>query len=98
MQSHTQNMEVAWVLLEIADLLELKGEDVFKVRAYRRAARAVAGLAEPVGDLLRSDRLKEVKGLGKNIIAKIGELLLTGKCSKHDELRQIGRASCRERV
>lgn len=88
MQSHTQNMEVAWVLREIADLLELKGEDVFKVRAYRRAARAVAGLAEPVGDLLRSDRLKEVKGLGKNIIAKIGELLLTGKCSKHDELRQ----------
>ena len=88
MHSLAQNMEVAGVLREIADLMELKGEDYFKIRAYRRAAREVAGLTEPVADLYKHDRLKHVRGLGKNIMAKITELLVTGKCSRHQELRQ----------
>lgn len=88
MQSLAYNMEVAWVLREIADLMELKGEDYFRVRAYHRAAREVAGLTEPVADLYKNDQLKLVRGLGKNIVAKIAELLVTGKCSRHQELRR----------
>lgn len=73
---------------QIADLMEFKGDDFFKIRAYRKAARAIAGLEEPVADLYNSGKLIEVPGVGKNIIAKIGELLTTGQCQLHERLKQ----------
>lgn len=82
------NMEVAWVFYEIADLMEFNGNDFFKIRAYRRAARAIAGLERPVAELYHSGELKDVPGLGKNIIAKIGELLSTGECRLLKELKE----------
>lgn len=82
------NIEVARVLGELADLLELKGEEFFKVRAYRKAARVVAGLPEPVKIIRQSGQLGKVPGIGKNIAAKIDELMTTGKCKKHEELLQ----------
>ncbi|TYO94559.1 DNA polymerase/3'-5' exonuclease PolX [Desulfallas thermosapovorans] len=83
-----RNAEIAWALYQIADLLDFKGEEFFKTRAYRRAARAIIGLDRPVADLYASGELKNVPNLGKNIIAKIGEMLSTGECSLHRELKQ----------
>jgi len=91
-----RNMEIAWVFYEIADLLEFKGEEFFKIRAYRRAARAIAGLDRPVKELYAGGALKEVPGLGKNIIAKIGELLDSGECRLHKELKEEIPASLTE--
>ncbi len=83
-----RNMEIAWVFTQLADLLELKGEDFFRIRAYRRAARAIAGLGEPVSELYASGRLKEIPGIGKNIIARTGELLTSGEMEIMKELQK----------
>lgn len=83
-----QNVEIAWALYELADLSEFKGEDFFKVRAYRRAAKAVAGLAEPAEAMYRKKSLAKVPGIGKNILSKIGELITAGKMEKLESLRR----------
>lgn len=83
-----QNFEIARAFEELADLLELKGEDFFKIRAYRKAARVIAGLNEPVERLHESGGLAVVPGIGKNILAKVGEMIATGKMRKLEELRQ----------
>ncbi len=82
-----QNVEVARAFYELADLLEIKGEDFFKIKAYRRAARAIAGLNRPVEDLYRQNKLSLVPGIGRNITAKVGELIEKGKIEKLEKLR-----------
>ncbi|HYG58608.1 MAG TPA: helix-hairpin-helix domain-containing protein, partial [Symbiobacteriaceae bacterium] len=82
------NRDVARALYEIAELLELKGEDVFKVRAYRRAADSLATLLDEVGALARQGRLTAVPGIGKAIEAKIQELITTGEIELLEELRR----------
>ncbi len=86
--SFLHNMEIAWSFYELADLLEFKGDDYFKLRAYRNAARTIAGLPEPVEELYRGKKLAAVPGIGKNILAKIGELITTGKMEKLERLRR----------
>ncbi|AEG60697.1 DNA polymerase/3'-5' exonuclease PolX [Desulforamulus ruminis] len=81
-----QNIEVAWIFVELADLLELKGEDFFKIRAYRRAARAIANLDTPLEELKQRGLVGKIPGIGKAIEAKIKEIIETGKLSKHQEL------------
>ncbi|MCX8092003.1 MAG: helix-hairpin-helix domain-containing protein, partial [Verrucomicrobiae bacterium] len=78
---------VAEILVEIGTLLELKGENPFKTRAYLNAARAVESLAEPLEKLVAESRLAEVKGIGESIAAKIAELVTTGKLRYYDELK-----------
>ncbi len=82
------NFEIALAFQELADLLEFKGEDFFKIRAYRRAARVIACLDEPVGQLFANKKLLQVPGIGKNIASKIEELLTTGKMNKLEEMRK----------
>lgn len=82
-----RNIEMAWVFHEIADLLEFKGEDFFKINAYRRAARTIAGLEYSVAELYKNKELEKIPGLGKGIISKIGELLSSGTCQLHAELK-----------
>lgn len=82
------NVEIAWALREISDLLEFKGEDFFKIRAYRRAAKALMGLSGSVEEMYRDGTLKKVPGIGKNILSKIGELLETGECELLRRLRE----------
>jgi len=79
--------QVAEVLQEIASLLEIKGENRFKVRAYQRSAEAVAGLSQSL-DQVRAEQsgLRSLPGVGSAIAEKIEELLDTGKCSYHQEL------------
>jgi DNA polymerase (family 10) len=73
------NEELADVLTRIADLLEIKGEILYKFLAYRKAADSLRNLAENADTLYRQGRLTEIPGVGKAISEKIGELLDTGK-------------------
>lgn len=79
------NLAIARVLGEIGDLLEIKGENPFKIRAYRNAADTIAHRAEPVAGLSPADRLG-IPGIGKDLAAKIGELVDTRVCRYHQEL------------
>ncbi|MFZ5595789.1 MAG: DNA polymerase/3'-5' exonuclease PolX [Bacillota bacterium] len=81
------NLEIARCFNELADLLEFRGDDFFKIRAYRQAARVISGLDRRVEDLYREKTLIRVPGIGKNIVAKIGELLEKGSMDKLEKLR-----------
>jgi len=78
---------VAEILVEIGTLLELKGENPFKTRAYANAARALESLTEPLDKLVAENRLDEIKGVGEGIQKKITELVNTGKLAYYDELK-----------
>ena len=79
--------QIAQAFNNIATLLELKGENPFKSRAYLNAARAVEGLNEPLDKLLAEERLGEVKGIGESIQKKIVELMTTGRLAYYEELK-----------
>lgn len=83
------NTAVARVLGQIADLLEIKGENAFKIRAYRNAADVVAHAAEAVGDM-DAAALREWSGIGKDLAARIVEIAATGDCEvRQDLLREF---------
>lgn len=82
-----ENLAIARVLAEIGDLLEIKNENPFKIRAYRNAADTLAHLGDPVAALTPADRL-HIPGIGKDLAAKIGELVDAGKCAYHQDLLQ----------
>jgi DNA polymerase (family X) len=79
--------KIAEILVEIGMLLELKGENPFKTRAYGNAARAMENLEEPLEKIIAEDRLTEVKGIGDAIGKKIKELAETGKLKYYEELK-----------
>lgn len=78
---------VAEILVEIGTLLELKGENPFKTRAYQNGARIIEGLNEPLQKLVAGERLGELKGIGDALQQKITELVTTGKLRYYDELK-----------
>jgi len=82
------NNEVASVLEEMGTLLELKGENPFKCRAYHNAARIVEALTEDLNTILKEERLETISGIGKGLAKEISELLTKGKSSSHQELRR----------
>src|ERR1700730_8483447 len=79
--------QVAEILNEIAVLLELKGENPFKSRAYVNAARALEGLGEPLDKLVSGNRLADIKGIGEALQKKITELVTTGRLAYYEELK-----------
>jgi DNA polymerase (family X) len=81
------NLAIARVLAEIGDLLEIKNENPFKIRAYRNAADTIAHLGEPIATLSTADRLG-IPGIGKDLAGKISELVETGRSTYHQELLQ----------
>jgi DNA polymerase (family 10) len=87
-----ENAEVARVLREIADLLDVEGANAFRVRAYRGAARTVEELTEPIATLARGDgeSLSTLPGIGEDLAGKICEIVRTGT---HPLLRQLERAT-----
>ncbi|HII05784.1 MAG TPA: DNA polymerase III, partial [Methanotrichaceae archaeon] len=81
-----KNDEVARLLREVGDLLELQGESGFKVVAYRRAARSIESMKEDLEEVSRNGKLVSIPGVGKAIASKIEEFLETGKIETHDRL------------
>jgi DNA polymerase (family 10) len=79
--------KVADILVEIGTLLELKGENPFKTRAYANAARTLEGLQEPLEKLVAEKRLGEIKGIGEALEQKITELVETGRLKYYEDLK-----------
>ena len=81
-----KNQEVARLLREIADYLEIE-EVEYKPRAYRRAARSIESTAEPIEDVHARGELEAVEGVGESIASKVGEYLETGELEYYEALR-----------
>lgn len=82
-----KNQEIAGIFNEIADLLEIKGENPFRIRAYRRAAQNIEGLAKDVAGLSKEELL-EIPGIGHDLADKIQEYITTGKIKSHEDLKK----------
>jgi DNA polymerase (family 10) len=84
-----ENAEFAKVFWEIAELLEVKGENPFKIRAYQKAAQNIEALSENLEEIYKKggrDALEEIPGIGAHIAEKIEELIKTGKQKLHQRL------------
>ncbi len=83
-----KHLSIAWKMREIAELLELLGENSFKVRAYQQAATNLEQLTADLEDLWRQGQLTEIPGVGRSIASQIEEVLSTGESTYLKELRQ----------
>ena len=79
--------EIADVLNDIAVLLELKGENPFKTRAYQTGARALQALEEDLATVIAEGRLGKIKGFGEALVQKITELHTMGKLKFYEDLK-----------
>lgn len=82
------NREVAEILERIGDLLQIKGEVVYKSLAYRRAADNIRNLDQDINKLHREGKLEDIPGVGEALAQKIGELLATGRLRYLEELEE----------
>lgn len=83
-----KNQEIAEIFDRVADILEFKGELVFKIASYRRAARTLRDTPEDIAVVVAENRLSELSGIGKSMAEKIEEYLKTGKIQKYEEARR----------
>lgn len=83
-----KNQEIANIFKEIVKILEIKGENPFRIRAYERAARNIEALSEGIEILIEEDRVKDIPGIGKDLEGKIKEISDTGKLKYLDELKK----------
>lgn len=81
------NNSIAGILDKIADLLEIKGADSFRIRAYRKAAAEIDGLTESLTEIQNRGELEEIPGIGKAIAEKIEDILETGTTPMYEELK-----------
>lgn len=80
-----KNQQVAKIFNELAQLLELKGESIFRIRAYQRAAQNIDSFSKDVA-VCSEEELMELPGIGKDLAAKIREYCETGRIAKHEEM------------
>src|SRR5437870_3456732 len=80
--------EIAQILEEIGTLLELKGENPFKSRAYHNASRIIAGLGQDLETLVREQKLSTIKGIGEGLSEKITALVTKGRLPYYEELQK----------
>ncbi len=80
------NGQIAAFFEKLADLMQLRGDNVFKVRAYRRAAETIRGLPRDINQDYQRGTLKDIPGIGDAIADKIGEIIETGRLSLLDRL------------
>ena len=84
-----QNAEIATMFDQAADLLEIKGDNPFRVRAYRRAARTIEGLPQSVGSMLAKEAdLSELPGIGNDLAGKIAGIVESGHFDLLDQLKK----------
>jgi DNA polymerase (family 10) len=75
-------------LNEIADYMEILGENIYKIAVYRKASKIIKELKQDIQDILKEDRLREIPGIGKALEAKIKEIIETGRCAYHRDLKK----------
>ena len=78
-----KNSEAARIFSELANLLELNGENPFRVRAYRRAAMVVEGFPRDIAGMAKEE-LKEIPGIGEDLASKLLEIVRTGTCRAYE--------------
>ncbi len=80
-----KNKELSKIFAEIADAMEFKGDNRFKILAYRKASRILEDLTDDIEVLARDKKLREIPGVGEGIAQKIEEYLVTGRMKKYEE-------------
>ncbi len=83
-----KNREIAEIFYKVAALLEIKGENPFRVRAYQKAAQTIESLATDIEEFARKYPLEKLPGIGKDLAGKIKEILNTGTLSLYEELKK----------
>ena len=81
------NSEISFIFIDIAEILRLKKDNIFKIRAYEKVARSISELKEPVEKIVAENRLKEIPGAGEAIAKKLTELVTTGKLAYYEKLK-----------
>src|SRR5688572_21858526 len=81
-----ENREIARILWETADLMEIAGEDSFRIRSYRNGATAVESHPERIEDILKdaSRKVTDIAGIGKGLANVLGEIVDHGSCERRD--------------
>ncbi|MDD5005821.1 MAG: DNA polymerase/3'-5' exonuclease PolX [Candidatus Omnitrophica bacterium] len=82
-----KNLEISRIFHSIAQILEIKGENIFRIRAYERAALALEGI-DNIEDYANEDKLTDIPGIGQDLAAKIKEYLSSGKISYFEDLKE----------
>jgi len=82
------NGQIANIFRNMADILEIEGENLFRIKAYRKAADTIDGLSEDISRIAAKDELLKLPGIGKDLASKIKEFLNTGKISAYEKLRK----------
>src|ERR671936_575428 len=88
-QAHLENPAIADRLDSFAALLELAGANHYTARAYRRAAEMIRASKAPIADLIRAGRVRELRGIGPGIEARLRELVETGEIAEVEELERV---------
>ena len=83
-----KNLEVSQIFRDIANILEIKGENPFRIRAYERAAQNIEGLTENIEDFIKEERLTQISGIGKYLADRIKEFVKTGKIKIYEDLKR----------
>src|SRR5437870_1425571 len=86
-----ENREIARLLWETADLMEIAGEDGFRIRSYRNAASVIEGYPEPISAIVKDPERKvtDVPGIGKGMASALIELESRGSFERRDEMLAI---------
>jgi DNA polymerase (family 10) len=83
-----KNKPVADFLMEIANLLDLKGENQFRIKTYWSAARRIEGMTQDIEELWKADDLRSIPGVGEGLAEKIDQFLRTGTCVYYEDLKK----------
>ena len=83
-----KNSEIAEIFNNIADILEIKNENRFRIRAYRKAAETLENLTKDLEEVARSKALTDLAGIGKDLAGKIEEYIKKGKIKAYEDLKK----------
>src|SRR5947209_1522846 len=83
-----ETRRIAQVLDEMGTILEIRGENAFRCRAYHNAAQALRGMPDDLAEAVADGSLADVPGIGATMLAKITELVTTGRLRAYEDLKR----------
>ena len=83
-----KNLEISAIFSEIANILEIKGDNPFRIRAYQKAAQNIQGLTDDIEVFFKDNKLTDIPGIGKDLADKIKEYIQTGKIKAYEDLKK----------